>query len=89
MSGGDPTFLLQLFRSEDGNIGARSTRFRKEKLLAIAGHVCFRGWGTYWRIANGLRRVNGTGVPGRLRVVKLYSTPLEIEFPAHQMRVAN
>src|SRR6266568_1345391 len=31
-----------------------------------------------WRITNGPRRVNGTGVLGRLQVVKLYSTWLQM-----------
>ena len=39
----------------------------------------------YWRITNGLRRVNGTGVPGRLQAVKLYSTRLQIGFPVQRL----
>jgi hypothetical protein len=38
----------------------------------------------YWRIPNGLRTVNGTGVPGRLEVVKIVFNAAANEFPVHR-----
>ena len=43
----------------------------------------------YWRITNTLQRVNGTGVLGRLQVIKIVFNAAANEFPVHPMRGAN
>ena len=61
----------------------------KIAVLALAGHACFRGWGTLLADKNEPRRVNATGVPGRLQALKLYSWRLQMSSLLRQMRGAN